>query len=478
MKETLSKRELGLREAGKRYGKATEEALRKYLANIGNEYYIWLSDLYEPRKCICDNFDEDGCRICLHPKDENGEPLCTGGGFYYCNSARDTEGYDIDIESTAQACGFIAGTGLLDNYDRNYKKAFPKQMQKDILAFAKSLQYSDDGYFYHPKWKKDITPSRLGRDLGWATGLIKSLGDVPFYDTKNGHKGSLGAPTGAVLEEGGEASQNSTWVPHLKDLDAFKEYLASFDLATRSYSAGNMMNAQTSQYKARDAKAMEDGEAHDNNGDGIAEDGFIAYFEKFFNEKQNPENGLWEDVVHYNGVNGLMKLSTSYNALGLKLNYAKAAFKSALEIALLPAGVADVKGKYATGSVDVFNPWVAFQAILANVKKFGTEEEYTELQKMLADNSAELVEVSREKAAKFKKPDGSFGYTWSCPPHKSQGAPVCPEGFIEGDVNGGGIATNGIWRNICATLELTIPIFSPEDGEILLDRIKKRCGYN
>ena len=479
MSENLSARELGLKEAGEKYGKEVESALRAHLELIGKEYLVWLSDLYMPRECNCDNFDSEGYRKCLFPRDENGKCTCRGGGFYYSNGARDNDGYEIDIESTAQACFYISNTGMLDNHDRKILNAFPKQMQNDILAFAKSLQYADDGYFYHPQWGKNIIPSRQGRDLGWATGLIKDLGDIPFYDTKNGHKGSLGAPTGVSTEgEDATTAKNTTWIAHLQNLDAFKKYLATFDLKNKSYSSGNNINAQTSQFKERDAQAMANGEAHDYNGDGIADDGFVAAVEEHFNRAQNLQNGLWEDEVHYDSVNGLMKLSSSYNALGLKFNYAKEAFKSAIEIALLPSDVADVKGKKATGSVDVFNPWVAMQSLLTNVNKFGTEEDYNELKKMLEDNLTELIKTTTEKTKKFKKADGSFGYTWSVSPSVSQMAPVCPSGAIEGDINGGGIATNGIWRNICAVIGIRIPIFAPEDYDTFISRIKERCGYN
>ena len=45
-----------------------------------------------------------------------------------------------------------------------------------------------------------------------------------------------------------------------------------------------------------------------------------------------------------------------------------------------------------------------------------------------------------QKARKFKKPDGSFGYRWDVSGSLSQGALVCPGGVVEGDINGGFIA--------------------------------------
>ena len=92
----LSKREEGLREAGRIYGKETETALREHLDKIGSDFYMWMSNLYLPRDCKCENFDEEGNRICLLPRDENGKCLCHGGGFYISNSARDNEPYRPD----------------------------------------------------------------------------------------------------------------------------------------------------------------------------------------------------------------------------------------------------------------------------------------------------------------------------------------------------------------------------------------------
>lgn len=474
----INEQEAGFRKAREMYGEEAEAALREFLSNIDEKLYLWMADLYQPRKCTCDNFDEDGNRVCLLPRDENGKCLCTGGGYFITNSARDTDGFEIDIESTVQALNFCYTVGLLRGYGNDYKKAFPKQMQLDVCAFAKSLQDPEDGYFYHPQWGKDITISRQGRDLSWATSILKSFGDMPLYDAKNGTKGSLGAPSGAAngkAEE--ERGENETWTPQFRTLDAFKEYLTTFDLKNKSYSSGNTFNAQMGQIKARDHQAILDGEAKDENGDGIAEDGFIAAFEKHFNAYQNAENGTWEDELHYNATNGLMKIAMVYNAIGIKLNYAENAFKSAIEMALLPVEVPDCRGKMTTGSVDVYNPWVAMSTIMTNVKNFGTSDDVARLEKLLRDNVVALIKASTEKMKKFKKPDGSFGYRWDISGSTSQGAHVCPGGVIEGDINGGSIATRGIFSNMTAALGLNIPMFLPEDFEKYIARIKERCNY-
>lgn len=476
--EKRNKQEETLLKLREEYGAEAESAMRDYLNMIGDEFYLWLADLYLPRNCNCDNFDGEGNRICLLPRDENGKCTCTGGGFYYCNSARDTDGYEIDIESTVQAIRFLDQCGLLDDYNGDYKAALPKQMQKDVCAFAKSLQDPVDGYFYHPQWGKDIIPSRQGRDLGWATGILKDLGDMPLYDTPNGHKGSLGAPLGLL---GNSEKGSAVWSPRLLTLDAFKEYLASKDVKNKSYPVGNEVFSQSAQIIARDKQMWleqnPDADPDSYDKQKPAKGGFIEALRDYFFSNRNPENGLWQDETCYYSVNGLMKISGGYNSVGFKLDYAEAAFDSAIKMTLLPVGEPDCKGKTTTGSVDVYNPWFAMSALLGNVKKFGTEEEYANLKAMLKKNAAALIRVTGEKAKKFKKEDGSFGYTWGAPPAASQMAPVCPPGIIEGDINGGTIATVGILCSMCGALGIGVPIYSGDGLEKFNDRIKKNCGY-
>ena len=463
------RREEALAKLRDELGIRAEQAVRNHLLLATDDYYKWLANLYEPRTCICDNYDEQGYRVCLLPKDAAGNYLCYGGGFYYCNSARDTKGYYIDIESTVQALSFLTSSGMMSAMTK-----IDRQIQLDILAFAKSLQSSEDGYFYHPQWGKSIGVSRRGRDLGWATSAIANFGGRPFWDTPTGTKGELGAPGGAsamtsplgesVAVAASKVTLAAVWPDHLQTLEKFEQYLDRFDLKGSSYSAGNTMSSQAGQIKSRDKEGLANGEFVDANNDGIADNGLIAAFERHFNEAQNPENGLWQDSVHYNSVNGLMKIGSAYNSLGIKLQNAVKAFESACEMALLPAGVADIKGKQATGSVDVYNPWVAIGGVMSNMKKFGSADEAAALKAILREKAADMITVTTEKTKKFAKPDGSYGYTWSSPPSTSQGAPVCPSGRIEGDINGGGIAINGIWNNMRSALGISLKIFDYSDG--------------
>ena len=164
--------------------------------------------------------------------------------------------------------------------------------------------------------------------------------------------------------------------------------------------------------------------------------------------------------------------------MGLKLQHPIAAFKSAVKIALLSPDEADVHGIRAYAAVDVFNPWVAMRTIRLNVEKFGSEAELSEINTILRENLTSLIRNTTEKAKKFKKPDGSFGYSWKHSPYKSQGAPVAVPETVEGDVNGGTIAVGGILGHMCVALGIEkIPIYGDDDLKEYLKIIKQKGGY-
>ena len=441
------------------YGDGVVEALKAHLATYDRSFYIWLANLYDPGE-----YDSDGNPI--------------GGGFYYSNSARDNAGYYIDLESTGQALGFLASSGMV----KNFKNDIPVKMQKEMVAFALSCQSEEDGYFYHPQWGNGITPARRSRDLGWAVGsIITRFGYQPYWDTPNGDKGIYGAPNvnktaaeltsplagrsavTAVSDVAPTASYVDKYQPFLRSLDAWKSYLNGLvpQLKTTSYSIGHNLAEQSKQIAMRDTEAAAHGEPT----------GYVEAVTKFFNDNQNPENGLWEDEVSYNSINGLMKIMALYNGLKIELSYAEKAVDSAAAIAKL--ATADVNGKEATNSVDVYNPWCAIERVFTNVKNFGEAGRVDAMQDQLRANAEEMIRVSTAKAKKFRKDDGSFGYTWNYSPANSQSAPVAVPGTVEGDVNGGTIALVGITGNMLNALGITgLSIYHPSDLKIFLHEIE------
>lgn len=351
------------------------------------------------------------------------------GGFYYSNSARDTEGYLPDIESTVQALNSLQNAGIINGP----MKTLPEEMQAKILAFAKSLQDEEDGFFYHPQWGKDIGVSRRGRDLSWATGIIKALGGEPNYPTP--------------MKRAEESKESSTLPEHLKSLDKFKEYLDKFDLEKDAYGAGNNLQSQTIQIKAA-------GEEYSN-----------LMFE-WIESHQRPDNGVWQEAVSTHGTNGLMKICLMYSAFGRVLPYAKEAMEYTVKVA-----TAD---NFVHFCCQFYNPLVNIRILLDCLKQSGDEEAYNQAYAKLIELSPTLIRRTREKAMTCKREDGSFSYNYDRTSFLSQGAPVALYGEIEGDVNGTCISSTGTLFSLARALGIPKPpIYSDRDREAFFDLLSK-----
>lgn len=426
------------------YGYDVVEALKSHFAIYDERFYLWLADLYDPGE-----YDAFGNAL--------------GGGFYYSNSARDNDGFYIDVESTMQALAFLRDSGMLAGYGGNLSDAIPEKMKSEMVAFVLSCQSAEDGCFYHKQWGKDIAPARRGRDLGWSTRLLASFGKMPIWDTPNGHKGERGRP--CVANCGKETNSSSVWPEYLTTVSGWREYLRDYtkELPTRSYPIGHVIAEQAAQIKTRESEALASGEAA----------GYISVTAEIFNSSQNSDTGLWENAVTYNSVNGLMKIMALYNSLGIRLNYPERAFRAACEV-ILHRG-ADANGKEATGSVDVYNPWIAITRIFDNIKRFGEPEKIELLRKELHARAAEMIRVTTEKTLKFRKEDGSYGYTQAFSPQKSQGVCVAVPNTVEGDVNGGTIALVGVTVNMLSALGIEgVSIYYPSDFCAFIDRASRR----
>lgn len=512
------------------YSQEVADALKTYLGMFDERYYYWLADLYNPGEY-----------------DENGNPL--GGGFYYSNSGRDNEGYNIDLESTMQALSWITGSSGMFTGQAQARETLPASMLDELAAFALSCQSSTDGYFYHPQWGDSIGTSRLSRDLGWATQILSYAQVKPYWNTPNNSKGYFGEPNGddsvksltiseyrailagsaatslstplssstvsavskVVATSGTRKWNGSAW---LATMEAWEAYLQSYEanIHTSSYSIGNNFSAQSGQINTRDKIAIENGEYPDVRDvygnpkpDGIADGGYVETWKRYFDSWQYDYNGLWEHnksiagydadgkaiVVddpngdpYYAAINGLMKISSCYDSLNVPFNHASEAFNCAVYMCTyLGNGTItgddsvdwkDVKGKAPTGSVDVYNPWVAMSHILAIV---GDTDKVlqAELRKITQDNALEMIKITTKKIGKFSKNDGSFGYTWSTSPANSQGAPVAVPNTVEGDINGGGIAFTGTFGTMRGVLGITgeLKPYNYSDGLLFAKRISE-----
>lgn len=447
------------------YSSDTIAALEAHLDLFDERFYLWLADLYEPEAT-------------------NLEGKVIGGGFYYSNSARDNESYAgvallPDLESTSQVLSFLDNSGMIKSLE--YSKVLPEKMREQMISFARALQSSKDGYFYHPQWGTNITTSRRSRDCSWGATILSRLGAKPYWNTPSGTSGLYGAPGASAsamsltlplsyseeraISLAVAASDVWTGADQLSTLTKWETYLnnATLTIKYNSYSIGNTLSSQAAQIKNRDKLALKTGECTDNNGDGIADGGYIETIERIMNDLQL-ENGLWEPTVSYNSVNGLMKIAGIYSNLGLAMSKADKALLAAVSMA-----TADV---VPDGITDVYNPWVSINTLLNNITNHGSTEQSAELRASIKENAAAMIRSTTEKVKQFAKEDGSFSYDQEYSPYKSQSAIVAVRYTNEGDVNGGTIAYTGVWRNMCSVLEIDVLPLTFEDYMKFIERVE------
>ena len=391
------------------------EALREFMTLYDERLYFWAANLWDTER----------------------------GGFYYSTSARDTEGFLPDIESTVQMMRFIYNSGLYEGRGEYYGDATPDFMKEKLVSFAQSLIDPEDGYVYHPQWGYNIKVSRRGRDLGWTVSMLRQFEVEPKYKTALER-----------LSEQGKCEEKNTLLPeHLTSPQKFKEYLVQFEdpenkycIYKWSYGLGNHLSSQTMQIKAA-------GEEYANI--------LFEWIERF----QREDNGLFEEGVCYKSLNGLMKIVLIYTSFGRPFPNAIKALESTIEV---------ISGDETPRWVACYyNPWITLHNLFNNVRKFGDAKKAEELEAQVQKNAACLIRNTYNKSAVFKKPDGAFSYYPETSIASSQGAPVALVGLPEGDVNATAIASTGTLMNMCLALGIEpVPIFCREDGEIFLDLIK------
>jgi hypothetical protein len=180
---------------------------------------------------------------------------------------------------------------------------------------------------------------------------------------------------------------------------------------------------------------------------------------EWLEDAQNPENGLWEENVGYQSVDGMMKMLILYGHFDRRMPNADKAMKSAVLAALSDAPILHCPAFY--------NPIAAMSAIIENVGPDDAEA----MRRTVINHAEEIIRATREKILTCQRRDGSFSYNPSCGGKFSQKAPVSL-GLEEGDVNASSICSTGVTHNLCRALGIpAIPIFCEKDSEIFFDII-------
>ncbi|MBR3805422.1 MAG: hypothetical protein IKJ13_01120 [Clostridia bacterium] len=407
------------------------------------------------------------------------------GGYYYSNSGRNTVGYGPDLESTYQALSFMGGTGMAEGIDTSKgEDVIPAWMGEQIVKFVKSLQDPVSGYFYHPQWGGESFDdrrafidngyvSRKGRDLKWALSLLSRFGAKPTYNIMNVVGDGLladGTPANKPQSDTGLTARlnssmalavskvvpvNESIPTHLQSAENLRKYLEKQDVNGDSYYVGNLIESQSNQIVERDKQIGTSG-----NRTPLAD-----VVKEYFDSHQNQSNGAWTlgNEITYESVNGILKICGAYNGVQKEFPNPIKAINTAME----GITIADPP----TTVCFVLNPWYAITMLIQNVEKYNSssnkgevEEQIAALRGEILKNAVKLIDVTKEKTAKFRKDDGSFSYFPDTSGPNSQGVPVAVTGSVEGDVNATHMFISGIPNHIWGILGCdVVPIYTVSD---------------
>jgi len=362
------------------------------------------------------------------------------GGFYYANSSRDCDGFLPDIESTVQALRWCENNGAFAEFGGKYASAVDGQTRQRLISFAKSLQCEEDGYFYHPQWGKEISGAKLGRDLGWSTNLIKTLGGSPDFPT------ALDRLQAARENEGGK-DEIPEWLSSKENYLSWL-YEKSENMRVNS-GAAHLINASRGQIVA--AGYLE-----------LTLDYLDRMQETIYNEQiaagEEP-TGLWQKPTDFRAVWGLLKYAALYGDRPIK--YPLEIARTCAKVILLPAEGTNYHMN------DVFNQWSGLCSLIGNAKRH-TPEVVEGIYSIVRENLPEMIENSIKKLTPFKQADGTFSYCMGHSSATTNGAPVSL-GLPEGDVNATALASS-MYRSVftAAGLEV-VQMCDSEDGKRLLD---------
>lgn len=375
-------------------GMKSIEKIRELLSIYDERIYLWLAGLYDKNE----------------------------GGFYFSNSARDTDGYLPDIESTAQAIRILKSSGLFDE-DVPYTDIFPPETSKAIVNFFTSKQASD-GYFYHPQWGKNITSNRKQRDMRWALFALEKFNVEPNIAVS--------------LNDGGEESVDFEF---LKSTESFKKYLSEIDLSKSPLNVALQLISIGFHVKQAGRDYVDE---------------LKRWLEKW------RWLWVWQETENYDSVNALVKICGEYKIMDLIIPYSENIFE---------ASVKRIEKDTFSTVLECDNSWKTLNMLLNYISKNCDDETVYSLRSRLWRRAPELIEKTREKALSFQNTDGTFRYNNSNQ-NTAYGALVGVKGVVEGNINSTAMASTSTVTNMCYALGIPkINIFCVEDGKIFLDAI-------
>ena len=334
-------------------------ALKKANRVLSQDVVDWLAGLYDP----------------------------DAGGFYYCESGRDNQGFSADIESTYQAFCMLSELGFFAD-----DKYIPEEIKTKVGEYIQQRQAEDDGYFYDPQFGKNVTVSKRERNLGHGKALLNFTGFKALYPY----------PDERAKAESLAKTADSGSLPEMyKSAEAYRKWISDQPWSTNPYAAGNNVAASSSM-----AKSL-------GYGDIIIEE---------LNKRQNAETGLWGGSDRtYLQLNASMKCAAAYQTV----NYPYPNMDNMID-SVVYIVENDMPGEIAPA----WNPLALLKYAKATYGGV-LKPEQTE---RLNAAAPRIVSKIADNVMAFKQKDGGFSYYRDHSSAESQGALV-GLGLAEGDIN-------------------------------------------
>ena len=429
-------------------GEAIVAALKNLYTIYTDDMYIWLANLYEPRQCVC----EGEC--------QNTE-LCSGGGFYHSNSARDNVGFAPDLYSTWAALSFISHTGMTD---KGYASALPEWLKKEVGPFIYHQQ-AEDGYFYNPLWGKSVSADTREEMLAGGKSLLAACGLTPKYPypgsgvrtAAKGRGASFSTSTAVLVSN---VVSVSAVLPQYESVESFRFWLDNWYDSIKLghahfYSMGDELQSQMVNIKRYSVELGED---------------LVKITTDFLTSHQR-ENGLWDAELNYTATNAVHKIADVYNAAETEIPNPDKIISAAMDIISRDTKL--------DASVDLYNAWSCVPYIVKNIRMYASgdlAEREAKAEEIIADmreKAPDAIYGAFEKISVFRKLDGSFSYG---PQFSSKGDPETPLAIpntIEGDISGNGICVTSLVSQIYAALDVEtfVPLYTSADLVRYMDTI-------
>ena len=378
------------------------------------------------------------------------------GGWYISRSARETEGFGPDIESTFYALSLVGYTGMAEMFDgEDYMEKFTYAYPKDILDKVGNWLYNlqdEDGYFYVPQWPKKYIEEngkqiRITRDVGSAKRILRALGITPKYsDAGSGAKDS-----------------KSALLTQYESVENFREYLLGFDR--------ELENATDSE---RGWKFYLWG-SYFQSTLNLMNDEMRKMMVEFFNKHQNPKNGVWTEELYYNSTNAIHKICSVYNSVGAPMNYIDEMIDSTLEILNW-----DVETKPTDSCCAIYNVWSVFPYLYSNIRKCGegTPEEREirceEKKALVYEGAAKAINTTYHQIKELFLEGGEVSVSRGRSYTSVYGCPAAL-GIKEGDIGGYLLGAYDVEQYVFLALELgdyTIPLFTEKDRLAFMQAVR------